>query len=127
MKNFLFASLSLVNGFSKYKDNPEGNYKGREVEQNNTFIISGTYEKVNDIRGLNVSNTGTEDYFYVFDVQKDTKVTYNGKDSSFDSIKEGDTLKVSYDGTVSLVYPPKLNNVTKVEIVGKEKDNGDKA
>ena len=73
MKNFLFASLSLVNGFSKYKDNPEGNYKGREVEQNNTFIISGTYEKVNDIRGLNVTNTGTEDYFYVLMCKKTRK------------------------------------------------------
>lgn len=124
MKNFLFASLSLVNGFSKYKDNPEGNYKGREVEKNNTFIISGTYERVHDIRGLNVTNTGTEDYFYVFDVDKDTKVTFNGKEASFGDVKEGDKLKVSYDGTVSLVYPPKLNNVTKIEITGKDSGDG---
>lgn len=122
MKNFLFASLSLVNGFSKYKDNPEGNYKGMEVEKNNTFVISGTYEKVNDIRGLSVTNTGTEDYFYVFDVSKDTLITYNGKESAFDSIKEGDKLNVSYDGTVSLVYPPKLNNVTKIQVIGKDKE-----
>ncbi len=122
MKNFLFASLSLVNGFSKYKDNPEGNYKGREVEKNNTFVISGTYEKINDIRGLNVNTTGTEDYFYVFDVPKEAKVIYNGKEGSFENVKAGDRLNVSYDGTVSLVYPPKLNNVTKIEVLSQEKD-----
>ena len=43
-----------------------------------------------------------------------------GEEVDFESIKAGDTLRVTYDGSVSLVYPPKLNNVTKIEILDDE-------
>lgn len=116
MKNFLFAALSLVSNFSKYKeDSPD--VKGMEVEKNAQFMISGTYANFNNFWGLNVTNTDTEDYFYTFELNEYGKVYKNGHEVSFDEIKEGDKLNVTYDGSVSLVYPPKLNNVSKIEIV----------
>ena len=119
-KNFLFAALSLVSNFSKYQDD-SSNMKGMEVEKNNEFIISGTYANVNNFWGLNVTDTGTEDYFYVFDEDENSKVYKDGQEVKFEDIKEGDRLKVTYDGSVSLVYPPKLNNVSKIEIIDEEK------
>lgn len=117
-KNFLFASLSLVSNFSKYRDD-ETKMKPIEIEKNNEFIISGTYKNVNNFWGINVTDTGTEDYFYTFDEDNYGKVIKNGVEVDFEQIKEGDQLKVTYDGSVSLVYPPKLNNVTKIEIIDK--------
>ncbi len=117
-KNFLFAALSLVSNFSKYHEDNQG-IKGMEIEKNNEFIISGTYKNVNNFWGLNVTDTGTEDYFYTFEQSDFSKVIKNGEEAKFEDIKEGDTLKITYDGTVSLVYPPKLNNVSKIEIVDK--------
>ncbi len=117
-KNFLFASLSLVSHFSKYQED-ESKLTALEIEKNNEFIISGTYKNVNNFWGINVTDTGTEDYFYTFDEDNYGKVIKNGKEVDFEEIKEGDELKVTYDGSVSLVYPPKLNNVTKIEIVDK--------
>lgn len=115
-KNFLFAALSLVSDFSKYQDDSTS-IKGVEIEKNSEFIITGTYSNVNNFWGINVTDTNVEDYFYTFDVDEYGTVVKNGEEVSFDSIKEGDKLKISYDGSVSLVYPPKLNNVTKIEIV----------
>lgn len=115
-KNFLFTSLSLISSFSKYHNDDPISLKGSQIEKNNTFTISGNYSVINDFVGISVKNTGTEDYFYTFDVEPDTKI-YKGKEEvDFSKIQEGDKLKVTYDGSVSLVYPPKLNNVTKIEI-----------
>ncbi len=123
MKNdLLFATLSLVSGFSKVRDREtNGTLKGMEIEKNNTFQITGKYTNVNDFWGINVQNTGTEDYFYTFDVEDEGKIYSHGEKKNFSDIKEGDILKVTYDGSVSLVYPPKLNNVSKIEILDDEK------
>lgn len=117
-KNFLFAALSLVSNFSKYNDDKSIN--GMEIEKNSEFIISGKYSNVNNFWGLNVTDTGTEDYFYTFDLNENGKVIKKNQEVSIDDIKEGDTLKVTYDGSISLVYPPKLNNVSKIEIIDEE-------
>lgn len=123
MKNdLLFATLSLVSGFSKYRDREQGSLKGMEIEKNNTFIITGKYSNVNNFWGINVQNTGTEDYFYTFDAPESGKVVSGGHEKDLSSLKEGDILKVTYDGSVSLEYPPKLNNVTKIEVV-EDKEN----
>lgn len=116
-KNFLFAAISLVSNFSKYQEENDTHMKGMEIEKNSEFIISGTYKNVNNFWGINVTDTNTEDYFYTFDRDHYGKVVKNGEEVSFSDIKEGDTLRVTYDGSVSLVFPPKLNNVTKIEIV----------
>lgn len=123
MKNdLLFATLSLVSGFSKVRDREtSGSLKGMEIEKNNTFQITGKYTNVNDFWGINVQNTGTEDYFYTFDVEDENNIYSHGEKKNLSDIKEGDILKVTYDGSVSLVYPPKLNNVSKIEILD-EKD-----
>ena len=120
-KNLLFTSLSLISGISKYQEKEEGSFKGMEIEKNSTFVISGTYSNVNNFWGISVQNTGTEDYFYTFDVEEDTKFYSKGAEISADQIREGDKLKVTYDGSVSSVYPPKLNAVSKVEIVEEKK------
>lgn len=117
MKNLMFAALSLVSGLSKYKDGDGSTLKGMEIEKNSEYIIEGKYSNINNFWGINVTGTGTEDYFYTFDKNEPSKVMKSGKEIDFDDIKEGDTLKVTYDGSVSLVYPPKLNNVTKIEVV----------
>ncbi|MFA6829768.1 MAG: hypothetical protein WCR67_03595 [Bacilli bacterium] len=118
MANILFAALSLVSSFSK--DSPNTDIKSLEIEKNSEYILSGTYTNVNNLLGLSVSNTDTEDYFYTFDVEPVTKIVKEGNEVDFGSINEGDKLKVTYDGSVSLVYPPKLNHVTKIEVVENE-------
>jgi hypothetical protein len=115
MANLLFAALSLVSSFSK--DSPTTDIKSLEIEKNNEYILSGTYSNVNSMMGLSVTNTATEDYFYTFDVEPYTKVIKEGNPVSFEDIKAGDKLKVTYDGSVSLVYPPKLNHITRIEVV----------
>jgi hypothetical protein len=115
MKNLLFAALSLVSGFSK--DQEHSDIKNLEIQKNNEFIISGEYAKVNNFYGINVTNTGTEDYFYSFSLDDFGKVYKSGHEITFSDLREGDKLKITYDGSVSLVYPPKLNHVTKVEVV----------
>ena len=121
MKNdLLFATLSLVSGFSKVRERDNGTLKGMEIEKNNTFQIRGVYTNVNDFWGINVQNTGTEDYFYTFDLEDEGKIYAHGEKKKFEDIKEGDILRVTYDGSVSLVYPLKLNNVSKIEILDKE-------
>ena len=121
MKNdLLFATLSLVSGFSKVRERDNGTLKGMEIEKNNTFQIRGVYTNVNDFWGINVQNTGTEDYFYTFDLEDEGNIYAHGEKKKFEDIKEGDILRVTYDGSVSLVYPPKLDNVSKIEILDKE-------
>jgi hypothetical protein len=115
MKNLLFAALSLVSGFSK--ENSNDDIKNLEISKTNEFIITGTYANLNNIWGLNVTNTATEDYFYTFDLAAHGKIIRSGHEIAFGEVKEGDTLKITYDGGVSLVYPPKLNNVTKIEVI----------
>lgn len=119
MANLLFAALSLVSSFSK--DSSTGDIKSLEIEKNNEYVLSGTYSNVNNMLGLSVNNTDTEDYFYTFDVQPYTKVVKEGEETTFAAVKEGDKLRVTYDGSISLVYPPKLSNVTKIEVVDQEK------
>lgn len=115
--NLLFAALSLVSSFSKgSKDGSD--LHGMEIEKNTETLIEGTYTNYNSMMGLDVKNGGNEDYFYALCLGPGGKV-YNasGSEVPFSTIREGDKLKVSYDGTVELVYPPKLNNVSKIEIV----------
>lgn len=122
MKNdLLFATLSLVSGFSRSREKENGSLKGMEIEKNNTFQITGTYTNVNDFWGINVQNTGTEDYFYSFDVNDDSIIYKKGERKTVQDLKNGDTLRVTYDGSVSLVYPPKLNNISKIEIIETKK------
>ena len=140
-KNLLFTSLSLISGISKYQEKEEGSFKGMEIEKNSTFVISGTYSNVNNFWGISVQNTGTEDNGQSEkntvqsenienggednkedgSVEEDTKFYSKGAEISANQIREGDKLKVTYDGSVSLVYPPKLNAVSKVEIVEEKK------
>lgn len=120
MANMLFAALSLVSSFGKDEDQTD--IKSLEIQKNNEYILSGTYSIMNNMVGLSVTNTDTEDYFYTLDVEPYTKVLKEGSEIEFEKIKEGDKLKVTYDGSVSLVYPPKLNHVTKIEVID-EKEN----
>lgn len=115
MANMLFAALSLVSSFGK--DEHDTDIKSLEIQKNNEYVLSGTYSVMNNMVGLSITNTDTEDYFYTMDVEPYTKVTKQGNEISFESIQEGDKLKVTYDGSVSLVYPPKLNHVTKIEVL----------
>ena len=120
MKNLMFAALSLVSGLSKYKDGDSTSLKGMEIEKNAEYIIEGKYANINHFWGINVTGTETEDYFYTFEKDEASTITKSGKAIAFDEIHEGDRLKVTYDGSVSLVYPPKLNNVTKIEVIDSE-------
>lgn len=115
MKSLLFAALSLVSGSSE--DQKQENLKSLEISKTNEYIITGTYENVNNFLGLNVTNTGTEDYFYTFELDHFGHVIKSGHEVTFEDVKVGDTLKITYDGSVSLVYPPKLNHVTKIEVL----------
>ena len=115
MANMLFAALSLVSSFGK--DSAPSDIKSLEIQKNNEYILSGTYSNINNMSGISVTNTNTEDYFYNFEVAPYTKVVKNGNEVSFDSVKEGDRLRVTYDGSISLVFPPKLDNVTRIEVI----------
>lgn len=119
MKTFLFAALSLVSGFSK--DNPSEDIKNLEIETNGEYVITGTYANINGFWGVNVTNTETEDYFYTFDIDQ-TKIYKDEEETTIDQVKEGETLKVTYDGSIALEYPPKLKNVSKVEVVSDQSD-----
>ena len=114
MKTFLFAALSLVSGFSK--DDPNEDIKNLVIETNGEYVIIGTYANINGFWGVNVTNTETEDYFYTFDIDK-TKIYRDEEETTIEQVKEGETLKVTYDGSISFEYPPKLNSVSKVEII----------
>ena len=116
MANFLFAALSLVSSFSKGSKD-DGDLKSLEVAKNNEVVIYGTYSNVNSMMGLEVTGTGTEDYFYSLELDPDGHVYRSGSEIPFSGLEEGDRLKVTYDGSVSLVYPPKLNHVTRIDVV----------
>lgn len=116
MKTFLFAALSLVSGFGKEQEG-EGIHN-LEIEKSNEYMIEGKYQNINNLFTLSVNATGTEDYLYTFDMDKENTHAYRKKaEIDLSEIKDGDTLRITYDGTVSLEYPPKLNNVSKIEIV----------
>lgn len=116
----LFAALSLVSQFKN--EGHEKDLKSIEIQKNNEYILTGTYSNINSMMGITVNDTETEDYFYTFEIAPYTKVMKSGVEVSFSDVKEGDRLKVSYDGGVALVYPPKLNNVSKIEILTKNKE-----
>ncbi len=121
MKSFLFAALSLVSGFSR--ENPNEDIKNLEIETNGEYVITGTFTNINGFWGVNVPSFDTEDYFYTFNIDIDkTKIYKDEEETTIEQIKEGETLKVTYDGSIALEYPPKLNNVTKVEVVEEGKD-----
>lgn len=117
----LFAALSLVSQFKN--DGPQEDIKSLEIQKNNEYILTGVYSNINSMMGITVNDTETEDYFYTFELAPYTKVYRSGKEVDFSNVKDGDKLKVSYDGGVDLVYPPKLNNVSKIEILNKEVKN----
>lgn len=116
----LFAALSLVSQFKN--DGPQKDLKSIEIQKNNEYILTGTYSNINSLMGITVNDTDTEDYFYTFEIAPYTKVIRSGQEVSFSDVKEGDKLKVSYDGSIALVYPPKLNNVSKIEILTKNRE-----
>ncbi len=117
MKTFLFAALSLVSGFGKDQEENESLHN-LEIEKSSEYMIEGRYQNINNLFTLAVTATGTEDYLYTFDVDPKNTHAYRKKEEvRLSDIKDGDTLRITYDGTVSLEYPPKLNNVTKIEIV----------
>lgn len=117
MKNLMFAALSIVSGLSKYKDEEGQSIKGMEIEKNSAYIIEGTYTNLNNFWGINVTGTGTEDYFYTMDSNEIESIEKGGQSVELKDLQEGDKMKVTYDGSVSLVYPPKLNHVTKIEVI----------
>ncbi len=86
MKNMLFAALSLVSGSSK--EQQESTLKSLEISKENEYIITGTYSNVNSFWGLNVTNTGTEDYFYTFDTDEIDHVYKKGEETNIESVKE---------------------------------------
>lgn len=119
MKTFLFAALSLVSGFGK--DQEEESLHNLEIEKSSEYMIEGRFQNINNLFTLAVTATGTEDYLYTFDMDADSTKAYKAKtEIPLSDIKDGDTLRITYDGTVSLEYPPKLNNVSKIEIVDDE-------
>ena len=116
----LFAALSLVSQFKN--DGPQKEIGSIEIQKNNEYILTGTYSNINSLMGITVTDTETEDYFYTFEIAPYTKIVRSGQEVSFSDVKEGDKLKVSYDGGIDLVYPPKLNNVSKIEILAEKKE-----
>lgn len=117
MKTFLFAALSLVSGFGKDQEGDSGLHN-LEIEKSSEYMVEGRYQNINNLFTLSVNTTGTEDYLYTFDVDPQTTHAYRKKEEvSLSDIKDGDTLRITYDGTVSLEYPPRLNNVSRIEIV----------
>lgn len=114
----LFAALSLVSNFKN--EGGKDDLKSIEIQKNNEYILTGTYSNMNSMMGINVTGTDTEDYFYTFEIAPYTKVVKSGEEVAFSEVKDGDKLKVSYDGSISLVFPPKLNSVSKIEILEKK-------
>lgn len=124
MKTFLFAALSLVSGFSKEQEH-EG-IRNLEIEKTNAYMIEGRYNTIDNLCTLSVTATGTEDYLYTFDAAN-APVYRNKEEVPVESLQDGDLIRITYDGTVSLEYPPKLNNVSKIEVVDeKEGEEGPK-
>lgn len=119
----LFAALSLVSKFKN--EGAQEDLKSIEIQKNNEYILTGVYSNINSLIGITVNDTETEDYFYTFEIAPYTKIYRSGKEVDFSNVKDGDQLKVSYDGKIDLVYPPKLSNVSKIEILNSENKNSD--
>ena len=120
MKSFLFAALSLVSGFGK--DSEQEGIHNLEIEKSSEQIIEGRYALVNNLCTLSVRDTGTEDYLYTFDGQQAKTVYRNKEPISIDEVRDGELLRITYDGTIALEYPPRLNNVSKIEVLEEEND-----
>ena len=118
MKSFLFAALSLVSEFSKDKE--QESIHSLEIEKNSTYMIEGKYANINNFWGVSVPNGNSEDYFYTFELEPGGRILKGNTEVSIESLQEGDTLKITYDGSLALEYPPRLNHATKIEV----KDEG---
>ena len=83
-------------------------------------IILLTYQMllINNIYGL-LTKENNQSFFYSFSFSNEYKIIKNNKEISFDELKEGDNISVTYNGNVALVYPPKLESVTKIEVINK--------
>ncbi len=114
MKSFLFAALSLVSEFSKDKE--QESVHSLEIEKNSTYMIEGKYANINNFWGVSVPNGNSEDYFYTFELEPGGRILKGNTEVSIESLQEGDTLKITYDGSLALEYPPRLNHVTKIEV-----------
>lgn len=115
MKSFLFAALSLVSGLGKDQENES--LRNLEIEKNSDQIIEGRYACVNNLCTLSVKDTLTEDYLYTFDAKEAKHVYRNKEEIHPEDLKDGDLLRITYDGTIALEYPPRLSNISKIEVV----------
>ncbi len=119
MKSFLFAALSLVSEFSKDKE--QESIHALEIEKNSEYIIEGKYANINNFWGVSVPSDDSGDYFYTFELEPGGQVLKGNNEVSIESLQEGDTLKITYDGSLALEYPPRLSHVSKIEV----KSSGD--
>lgn len=117
MANMLYSALSIISNLGK--DDDETTLKSHELAKENSYIIEGTFENINNIHGLLTKENNTS-YFYSFNFSDDYKVIKNNKEIKFEDIKIGDNIAVTYNGDVGLVYPPRLENVTKIEIINRD-------
>lgn len=117
MANMLYSALSIISNLGKDEDNITIN-KSVELSKENSYLIEGTFENINNIKGL-LSKENKVSYFYSLGLDNDYKIIKNNKEISFNDIKVGDNIAVTYSGEVKLVYPPKLEKVTKIEIINK--------
>lgn len=116
MSNILYSALSLISNLGK--DNDLSIDKPLEITKDNTFLMQGTFENINNIYGL-LTKENNQSFFYSFSFSNEYKIIKNNKEITFDELKEGDNISVTYNGNVALVYPPKLESVTKIEVINK--------
>ena len=119
MANMLYSALSIISNLGKEDDDLVID-KSHELAKENSYLIEGTFENINNINGLLTKENNTS-YFYSFSLSNDYKVIKNNKKIDFSEIKTGDNIVVTYSGDVALVYPPRLEKVTKIEIINKNK------
>ena len=118
MSNLLYSALSLISNLGKNED--LSMEQSHEIAKENSFLMHGTFENINNIYGL-LSKENNQSYFYSFNFSDEYKIIKNNKEISFADLKEGDNIIVTYNGNVTLVYPPKLDNVTKIEVINNKK------
>ena len=116
MSNILYSALSLISNLGK--DNDFSVDKSFEITKENSYLIQGTFENINNIYGL-LSKENNQSFFYSFSFSDEYKIIKNNKEITFNDLKEGDNITVTYNGNVTLVYPPKLDNVTRIEVLNK--------
>ncbi len=119
MKSFLFAALSLVSQFSKDKE--QESIHSLEIEKNSEYMIEGKYANINNFWGVSVPGDNSEEYFYTFELEPGGQILKGGSEVSVEQLQEGDILKITYDGSLALEYPPRLSHVSKIEV--KEADD----